>query len=320
MSVVRAGGGWPAPAAIVPWQPEAPAAPGARHAGRPLNCSASDQAGGDVPLGPVIAVQDRREECLADYFALTDVARRGRIEPERGLFIAEGDLVIRRAIAAGLRIRSLLLAPARLAALAADLVCCPAPVYVAGPQLLAAITGFSVHRGALAAVDRPAERSAGELLAAARRVLVLEAMNNPTNVGGVFRSAAALGIDAVLLDPLCYDPLYRRAVRVSMGAVLTVPYARLTSWPAALGELRSAGFRLWALSPAATGRPLPDLDVGPDARVALLLGAEGPGLSAGALDAADEQVRIPMAAGVDSLNAAAAAAIVCYVVGGAAAP
>ncbi|MHB8342318.1 MAG: TrmH family RNA methyltransferase, partial [Mycobacteriales bacterium] len=159
-----------------------------------------------------------------------------------------------------------------------------------------------------------------ELIAAARRVLVLEAMNNPTNVGGVFRSAAALGMDAVLLDPFCYDPLYRRAVRVSMGAVLAVPYARVTPWPQGLDRLRAAGFRLWALCPAPTGRPLPELGVAAADRVALLLGAEGPGLSAAALAASDEQVRIPMAPGADSLNAAAAAAVACYAVGGAAAP
>jgi tRNA G18 (ribose-2'-O)-methylase SpoU len=144
---------------------------------------------------------------------------------------------------------------------------------------------------------------------------VLEEVNSPTNLGAIFRSAAGLGMDAVLLSPSSCDPLYRRAVRVSMGEVLAVPYAYLDSWPAGLDEVRSAGFRILALTPAADAARLEEVPLSPDDRVAVLLGAEGPGLTADAMAASDERVRITMAAGVDSLNVAAAAAVACWVLG-----
>jgi tRNA G18 (ribose-2'-O)-methylase SpoU len=260
-----------------------------------------------------VVVDDPADPRLADYLGLTDTARRTRVEPAAGLFIAEGEPVIRRAVRAGYRLRSLLLAPAlvdRLADVAEGVA-----AYVASPAVLEAITGFHVHRGALASVARRPLPDPADLVAGAARLAVLEDLASPTNLGAAFRSAAALGMDGVLLSPSCADPLYRRAVRVSMGQVLTVPYARLEPWPAGLDRLREAGFELWALTPAADALPLDRVEAGPPDRVAVLLGAEGPGLSAAALAAADRRVRIPMARGADSLNVAAAAAVAFWVLG-----
>jgi tRNA G18 (ribose-2'-O)-methylase SpoU len=224
-------------------------------------------------------------------------------------------LVIRRAIRAGYRLRSVLVSPGWLRSLPALDLPPETPTYVAGAEVLQAVTGFRVHRGALASVHRRPLPTAEELLAGARRVAVLEDVNTHTNAGAIFRCAAALGIDAVLLSPSCADPLYRRAVRVSMGEVFAVPYARLDAWPADLDRLRAAGFRLLALTPDPTARPIGDVRVSPADRVALLLGAEGPGLSPAALGRVEQAVRIPMSGGVDSLNVAAAAAVAFYVLG-----
>ena len=260
-------------------------------------------------------VEDPADPRLADYVGLTDVVRRVRHEPEAGFFLAEGQLVMRRAAQAGLRPRSLLLAPNRVDDLLPELAALDCPVYVASLPVMHAVTGFHVHRGALAAFQRPPERSAREVIEAAQRVLVLEDVNSPTNLGAVFRSAAALGMDAVLLSPRSCDPLYRRAVRVSMGEVFAVPYAYLQPWPNALESLRTRGFRLLAMTPAADAVRLDEVRIGGTDRVALLLGAEGPGLTDAAQVASDLRVRIPMAVGVDSLNVAAAAAVGCWAVG-----
>jgi tRNA G18 (ribose-2'-O)-methylase SpoU len=246
---------------------------------------------------------------------LTDVARRSRAEPAAGIFIAEGDLVIRRALAAGCRLRSVLLAPQRWEALRPDLEGLPAPVLLAGPAVLTAVTGFVVHRGALASFHRPPARTAADVVAGAHSLAVLEGMNNPTNLGSVFRTAAALGVGGVLLDPRCYDPLYRRAVRVSMGAVLQVPWARLEPWPQSLDWLAAHGFTRIALTPDPAATALDAVDAVAVGRVALLLGAEGPGLTAAARARADLSVRIPMADGADSLNVGAAAAVAFYALG-----
>lgn len=259
-----------------------------------------------------VTVTDPSDARIADFVGLTDVERRCRLEPAAGLFIAEGELVIRRALAAGCLLRSALLAPERLAALADDLAAHPAPVFLAGPAVLQAVTGFIVHRGALASFSRPAPSTAEQVLAGAHSIAVLEGMNNPTNLGSVFRSAAALGVGGVLLDPRCYDPLYRRAVRVSMGAVLEVPWARLSPWPQGLDTLAGNGFSRIALTPDPAAVALDALDPAVLGRVALLLGAEGPGLTPGAMGRVDIAVRIPMAAGVDSLNVGAAAAVAFY--------
>jgi tRNA G18 (ribose-2'-O)-methylase SpoU len=246
---------------------------------------------------------------IADYRALTDVELRTRWEPPNGLFIAEGELVLRRALRAGYRARSFLVDERRLGQLA-DLS--GAPVYAASQEVLRRTTGFHVHRGVLASFHRRPLPEAARVLAAARRILICEDVNNHTNLGAVFRGAAALGMDGVLLSPSCADPLYRRSVRVSMGEVFAVPYATLQPWPAALAQVRHAGFSVLALTPNPAAVPIQRLDAAHRARPALLLGAEGAGLSAAALAAADQQVAIPMRRGVDSLNVAAAAAVACW--------
>jgi tRNA G18 (ribose-2'-O)-methylase SpoU len=258
---------------------------------------------------------------LADYTRLTDASLRTHLEAEHGLFIAEGTKVITRAVAAGYPVRSLLLGRSRLGdlpALAGLLVPAAAPVYVVPDEVAETLTGFRVHRGALASLGRRPLPAVREVTAAARRVVVLEDLVDHGNVGAIFRCAAALGIDALVLSPRCADPLYRRSVKVSMGAVFAIPYARMTDWFDGLAELRATGFRILALTPDERAVPADSAlgPAGPD-RVALLLGTEGDGLSARWLDEADEPVRIPMnpaarAAGVDSLNVVAAAAIACH--------
>jgi tRNA G18 (ribose-2'-O)-methylase SpoU len=260
-------------------------------------------------------VDDPADPRLADYVGLTDVVRRSRHEPQAGFFLAEGQLVMRRAAQAGCRPRSLLLAPNRVDDLLPALTELDCPAYVASAAVLHEVTGFHVHRGALAAFDRPPERGAAQVLEEATRILVLEAVNSPTNLGAVFRSAAGLGMDAVLLSPTSCDPLYRRAVRVSMGEVFAVPYAYLDPWPDALSVVRAAGFSVLAMTPAADAVRLDELVLASRDRAAVLLGAEGPGLTDAAMVASDVRVRIPMAADVDSLNVAAAAAVACWAVG-----
>ncbi len=252
---------------------------------------------------------------VADYVGLTDAARRMKAEPAAGFFIAEGQKVIARTAAAGYPPRSLLLSPSRLADLSPAVAALDCQVYVASYDVLQAVTGFHVHRGALASFGRLPLRSAADVLAGATRVVVMEAVTNHTNLGAVFRSAAALGMDAVLLTPTSCDPLYRRSVRVSMGQVFSVPYAFLDRWPAGLDDIRAAGFRVLALTPDPTATDIATVDVGADDKVALVFGAEGPGLTDEALEASDERVRIPMAAGVDSLNVGAAAAVACWILG-----
>jgi len=249
---------------------------------------------------------------LGDYVDLTDVELRRRKEPAEGLFVAEGEKVIRRAVAAGYPVRSLLLEEKWLPALSDLLDQVDAPVYVAEPDTLRRVTGYSVHRGALAAMSRLPLPPPLDLARSARTVAVLEDLVDHTNVGAVFRSAAGLGVDAVLVGPRCADPLYRRSVKVSMGAVFSVPWSRLDAWPAALSDVRASGHTLLALTPAADATAIGDLPPAVTDRYALLVGSEGPGLSQAALDAADHRVRIPMSGGVDSLNAAAASAVAFY--------
>jgi tRNA G18 (ribose-2'-O)-methylase SpoU len=266
---------------------------------------------------------------LADYTRLTDAGLRTHLEAEHGLFIAEGTKVITRAVAAGYPVRSMLLGKSRLADLpalaeasaasataAGPTTAAPTPVYLVPDEVAESLTGFRVHRGALASLARKPLPEASAVIGRARRIVVLEDLVDHGNVGAIFRCAAALGVDAVLLSPRCADPLYRRSVKVSMGAVFAVPYARMTDWYDGLAELRSAGFLTLALTPDERAAPITAAlrDAG---RVALLLGTEGDGLSGRWLDEADEAVRIPMnpaarAAGVDSLNVVAAAAIACH--------
>lgn len=257
-------------------------------------------------------VDDPGDPRLGDYLALTDVELRRRSEPAAGLFMAEGEKVIRRALTAGYRMRSMLLEDKWLPALRDVLDLHDAPVYVGTRALLADVTGYDVHRGALAAMDRKPLPTVAQVLAAARSVAVLENVNDHTNIGAIFRSAAGLGMDAVLLTPRCADPLYRRSVKVSMGAVFSVPWTRLESWPRDMQLLRDAGFSVLALTPDPGATSLDELSEQRRTRPALVLGAEGSGLARGTLDAADLRVRIPMVAGVDSLNVAAAAAVSFY--------
>jgi tRNA G18 (ribose-2'-O)-methylase SpoU len=260
---------------------------------------------------------------LADYTRLTDAGLRTRLEAEHGLFIAEGTKVITRAVAAGYPVRSILLARGRLGDLPALGEACQemrqdAQVFVVPDDVAESLTGFRVHRGALASLARRPLPLVGDVIGAARRVVVLEDLVDHGNVGAIFRCAAALGVDAVVLSPRCADPLYRRAVKVSMGAVFAIPYARMAGWYDGLAELKAGGFRVLALTPDERAAPIAGAlrEAGPE-RVALLLGTEGDGLSARWQDEADLPVRIPMnpaarAAGVDSLNVVAAAAIACH--------
>ena len=266
-------------------------------------------------------VTDVEDPRLADYARLTDMELRTSLESAQGLFIAEGTKVISRAVAAGYPVRSMLLAERRLGDLAA-LPAGGAPVYVVPDETAERLTGYRVHRGALASLHRKPLPETAALAATARRVIVLEDLVDHANVGAIFRCAAALGVDAVFLSPRCADPLYRRAVKVSMGAVFAIPYARMTGWCDGLAGLQAAGFRLLALTPDPTATPIGAAMAVVGQRTALLLGTEGDGLSSRWLHQADQAIRIPMhpgalAAGVDSLNVVAAAAIACHVLVGA---
>ena len=264
-----------------------------------------------------IEVDRAADARLADYTRLTDAALRIHLEAEHGLFIAEGTKVITRAVAAGYPVRSLLLGQSRVADLPALAeAAADAPVYLVPDEVAESLTGYRIHRGALAALGRKPLPEVGAVTADARRIVVLEDLVDHGNVGAIFRCAAALGVDAVVLSPRCADPLYRRSVKVSMGAVFAIPYARMTSWYDGLAELKSGGFRVLALTPDERATPVASA-LRTAEKVALVLGTEGDGLSTRWLDEADEAVRIPMnpaarAAGVDSLNVVAAAAIACH--------
>ncbi|UOQ58476.1 RNA methyltransferase [Leucobacter allii] len=252
---------------------------------------------------------------LADYTRLTDVALRRVREPSEGLYLAESPKVIERALRAGHRPRSVLLLEEWLPRMEPLLAEHPdVPVHVGDPAQLEELTGFHLHRGALASMHRPAPRDPAALLRDARRVVVLEDLTDHTNVGAIFRSIAALGADAVLLSPACADPLYRRAVRVSMGAVLQVPYARLPEWPVAGPLIRDAGFELAAFALRDDAEDLAAFVDDVPERLALMFGSEGPGLSRRALASATRSVVIPMEHGVDSLNVATAAALALWAV------
>lgn len=294
-------------------------------------------------MAETIHILDPADPRLADYLHLTDVRLRTSMEAEHGLFMAEGEKVIRRALAAGYPVRSLLVTAGRLPLLGDLAGACPGPVYVVGDEVAERLTGYRVHRGALAAMSRRPLPGVTEVLSGtaasgaltaggrersgghggqgeaggggARRIVILEDLVDHGNVGGIFRCAAALGVDAVILSPRCADPLYRRAIKVSMGAVFAIPYARMTDWRGGLAEIRGGGFRLLALTPDQAALPVARIPAGP--RVALLLGTEGDGLSSRWLHEADQAVCIPMspgamACGVDSLNVVAAAAIACH--------
>jgi len=271
-----------------------------------------DDGGGAVV--PIITVAELGHEGLADYTDLTDVALRRVSEPVGGLYIAEGRKVIERALAAGHRPRSLLLQRQRLPDFEPLVAEWDIPIFVAEAEFLEELTGFDMHRGALAAMHRPTLPAVQTLLADARLVVVLENIVDHTNVGAIFRSVAGLGADAVLISPRCADPLYRRSVRVSMGTVLQVPWTRLPDWPLGAEQLHAAGFHLAALALNNRAISLETFAASAPERVALLLGAEGDGLSRAAIGSADSVVTIPMFHGVDSLNVAAASAVAIYAI------
>lgn len=269
------------------------------------------------PAADPVPVADPADPRLADYARLTDVGHRVRREPAAGVFIAEGATVLQRALDAGYTPRSLLLAPNRVvpaAALAAAVTERGAAVYVAAPELLERLTGYHVHRGLLAAMDRRPLPAPAQLLAGARRVVVCEDIVDHTNLGALFRAAAGFGVDAVLVTPSCADPLYRRAIRTSMGTVFALPWTRLGSWPADLALLREAGFTVAALSPGSAEETveLADFAARAPERIAWVVGTEGDGLSPATIAASDICVHIRMSPGVDSLNVAAAAAVTFY--------
>jgi tRNA G18 (ribose-2'-O)-methylase SpoU len=263
-------------------------------------------------------VEDPDDPRLLAYVGLRDHQLRMRREKSGGdmaaLFVAEGDRVVDRAIRAGYVLKSALIDGRRTTPLP-DLIPDDVPVYAVAPPVLQKITGYHLHRGMLACFHRRDVPPPSVVLANARRIVVIEGVNNPTNLGVVARSAVALGMDAMLLDPTCCDPLYRRAARVSMGEVFAFPYARLDPLPGGLDVIREHGFRLVALTPAPDGVDLHTLAPAPDEKIAILLGAEGPGLSPSVIDASDVRARIPMHGEVDSLNIGVAAAVACYVLG-----
>ena len=275
---------------------------------------------GETALGKASAApeQIRRipaldDPALLDYTRMTDVRLRSSMEVERGLFMAESFEVITRALNAGMVPRSFLMSPKWLERFAPLYERFPeVPVFVGEEDLLEQLTGFHLHRGALAAMQRPVLPSVADLVAGARTIAVLEDIVDHTNVGAMFRSAAALDVDAVLVSPRCADPLYRRSIRVSMGTVFQVPWTRLASWPADVDLLREAGFDVLALALTDAAQALDAVDLGPDRKVCFVLGTEGYGLTPATLRAVPDHVVIPMSGGVDSLNVAAASAVVFW--------
>lgn len=265
-------------------------------------------------MATFIDIDDPADSRLADYVSLRDVNLRKSLEAEHGLFIAEGAKVIRRACEAGYPPRSFLLAPRWIDGLRDLFDDLDVEVYVVSEALAEQVTGFHVHRGALASMCRQTRWSAADLTDA-RRLVVCEDIVDHTNVGAIIRCAAGIGWDGVLLAPRAADPLYRRAIKTSMGTVFQLPWARLEDWSGGLDELRNHGFTVAAMALSDDSVTLDEFSADLRARprkVALLMGTEGAGLSAHWISQADVVVRIPMAGGVDSLNVAAAAAVACY--------
>lgn len=265
----------------------------------------------------IIRIDDPHDPRVADFASLTDMDFRRRMEQPAGLFIAEGYLVLERVVATGMKIRTILTIERRIprvldtiAPLAGD----ERPeIMVADESVLRSITGFDVHRGVLASVHRPTERDVADVASIDGHLAVLEGLVDPTNVGLAFRSATAMGFAACILSADCADPLYRRAVRTSMGTVLAMPWARGTSWMTDSEQLRASGRVLIALSPDPENPSLDEVLTGlGTAPVAAIFGSEGPGLAASTLRRVDVTARIPMSAGVDSLNVAATVAVVGY--------
>lgn len=261
----------------------------------------------------VIDVADPADPRLDDFRDLNSVDRRPDLPSGKGLVIAEGVLVVQRMLVSRFRPRALLGTDRRLSELADDLVGVDAPYYRVGADVMADVVGFHLNRGVLASASRPPELTVSQVIDGARTVAVLEGVNDHENLGSIFRNAAGLGVDAVVFGLGCADPLYRRAVRVSMGHVLLVPYAWTASWPNDLQILRDNGFRLLAMTPDPEARTLADaMTASAEQKVAIIVGAEGPGLTEHVMRASDMRVRVPMSRGTDSLNVATAAALAFY--------
>ena len=270
----------------------------------------------------IIEITDFHAPELDPYARLTQNQLRNRLEPEKGIFIAESPKVIDRALDAGYKPVSLLMERKQITGSAAGILsrCGDAPVYTADREMLAELTGFELTRGVLCAFCRPAPRPVEELCKNARRVAVLEGIVDSTNVGAIFRSAAALNMDAVLINPSCCDPLCRRAVRVSMGTVFQVPWGQLGETPADWPEkgmdiLHSLGFKTAAMALSDRSVSIDDEQLAKEPKLAIVLGTEGDGLAAGTIASCDYTVKIPMSHGVDSLNVAAASAVAFWQLG-----
>lgn len=270
----------------------------------------------------IIEITDFHAPELDSYARLTQNQLRNRLEPEKGIFIAESPKVIDRALDAGYKPVSLLMERKQITGPAAGILsrCGGAPVYTADREMLAELTGFELTRGVLCAFRRPAPRPVEELCKNARRVAVLEGIVDSTNVGAIFRSAAALNMDAVLINPSCCDPLCRRAVRVSMGTVFQVPWGQLGETPADWPEkgmdiLHSLGFKTAAMALSDRSVSIDDEQLAKEPKLAIVLGTEGDGLAAGTIASCDYTVKIPMSHGVDSLNVAAASAVAFWQLG-----
>lgn len=265
-----------------------------------------------------IEIDDPADSRIDVFQGLRDhTLRQARERPDgdmAGVFIAEGDVVVERALRAGYRLEAMLVDAKRTKPLPAAIPD-DVPLYACGPEVLTRITGYHLHRGVLACFRRRTVPNFDEAVEGTKTVVVLENINNPTNLGVILRCAAALGVEAFFIDPTCSDPLYRRSGRVSMGEAYSSPYSRLDRFPDGLEPLRAAGFKLLALTPAPDAVALDDLELNPDDRVAIMLGAEGPGLTDDALAAADLRVRIPMSGMVDSINVGSAAAVAFYGIG-----
>lgn len=268
-----------------------------------------------VEAGPVdvVDIDDPADPRLDDFRDLNSVDRRPDLPSGKGLVIAEGVLVVQRLLASRFRPRALLGTDRRLAELRADLAGVGVPYYRASAEVMADVVGFHLNRGVLASASRAAELTVEQVIESAETVAVLEGVNDHENLGSIFRNAAGLGVGAVIFGSGCADPLYRRAVRVSMGHALLVPFAWATQWPGELNLLRDRGFHLVAMTPDPGAQTLAEA-IGELAglRVAILVGAEGPGLAEHTMRACDVRARIPMSRGTDSLNVATAAALAFY--------
>ena len=267
-------------------------------------------------MSPALDVQDvddPDDPRLDDFRDLNSIDRRPDLPTGKGLVIAEGVLVVQRMLASRFTPHALLGTERRLDELEDDLAGAGAPFYRTSADVMAQVVGFHLNRGVLAAARRVPEPTVAQLVEGARTVAVLEGVNDHENLGSIFRNAAGLGVDAVVFGSGCADPLYRRAVRVSMGHALLVPYARSANWPADLAMLKESGFRLLAMTPDGGACALAEaMAAARDDRVAVLVGAEGPGLTPATLRLSDVRVRIPMSRGTDSLNVATAAALAFY--------